>query len=271
MEGALNYKLYGNLTTVKNEVISIPSDILTDNNITTVGHAIGSFYGFVAERIIQESDFDENGKYLYAVPVEGVPQPGDLMFKDLNNDGIINDLDRTIIGKSIPDFTYSFGGEVYYKNFDFSIFFYGIQNADVYNTLRRDIESFEAQDRDHNKSADWAANFWTPENKSTKYVRADQNDINRNTRLSSWWVEDASFLRLKDVQLGYTLPRKLSDRVGLSRVRFYASAMNLYTFTKYKGYDPESPLVTSDPTTPGVDAAVYPIPRTFTGGIQIDF
>ncbi len=271
MEGLFNYKVYANLTTVKNEVISVPSDILTDNNITSEGHTIGSIYGYVAERIIQESDFNEDGKYLYALPVEGTPAPGDLMFRDLNNDGKINDLDRTVIGKGVPDFTYSFGGEIYFKNVDLSVFFYGAQNADVYNTLRRDLESFEAQDLDHNKSADWAVNYWTPENKSTKYVRADPNDSNRNTRISTWWVEDASFLRLKDIQAGYTLPRKLSDRAGLSRVRVYVSAMNLLTFTRYNGYDPESPLSEEDPTTPGVDASTYPIPRTFTAGIQIEF
>jgi len=271
MEGELNYKLFANLTTVKNEVISVPSDILTDNNITTEGHSIGSFYGFVAERIIQESDFDANGDYLYPVPSEGKPSPGDLMFRDLNHDGQISDLDRTVIGKGIPDFTYSFGGEVYYRNFDFSVFFYGIQNADVYNTLRRDLESLEAQDRDHNKSANWAANYWTPERPSTEYVRADLNDSNRNTRLSTWWVEDASFLRLKDIQIGFSFPDRWLEHVGLGRVRVYASGMNLLTFTKYDGYDPEAPLSEGDPTTPGVDASSYPIPRSFTGGIQIDF
>ncbi len=271
MEGRWNYQLFANLTTVKNEVISVPSDILTDNNITSEGHSIGSIYGYVAERIIQESDFDAEGHYLYAKPVEGYPEPGDIMFRDINHDGQITDLDRTIIGKAIPDFTYSFGGELNFKNIDFSVFFYGIQNADVYNTLRRDLESFEAQDRDHNKSADWAANYWTPENPSTKYVRADQNDANRNTRLSSWWVEDASFLRLKDLQLGYTLPRSWTKRVGIGRTRLYVSAMNLLTFTRYEGYDPESPLSTDDPTTPGIDASIYPIPRTFTGGVQLEF
>lgn len=271
MEGSFNYKLFANLNTVKNEVIRIPSDIEDDENITSQGHTIGSLYGFVAERIIQETDFDESGKYKYALPAEGEPKPGDLMFRDLNSDGVINDQDRTIIGKAVPDFTYSFGAELYYRNFDFSVFLYGIQNADIYNTLRRDIECVEAQDLDHNKSADWAQNYWTPENKSTKYLRPGQNDTNKNTRLSSWWVEDASFLRLKDIQMGYTLPRRVVEKSGLSKARLYISAMNLYTFTRYVGYDPESPLESDDPRTPGVDANAYPIPRNFTAGIQIDF
>lgn len=272
MGGDFTYTVFANLSTVKNEVIHIPSTILSDNNITRIGNTIGSIYGYVAERIIQESDFDENGDYLYARPATGIPTPGDLMFKDLNLDGRINDTDRTILGKAVPDFTYSFGGECYYRGFDLSVFLYGIANAQIYNTMRRDIESFETQDLDHNKSADWAANYYGKDGiPSTQYVRADVNDSNRNTRISSWWVDEASFLRLKDIQLGYTLPASLLNRLFISRARIYLSGMNLYTFTPYKGYDPESPLNSDEPTLPGVDSNAYPMPRTLTAGIQLHF
>jgi len=278
MEGSFTYTAFANLSTVKNEVISVPSSILDDNTITREGNTIGSIYGFVAERIIQESDFDEEGNYLYALPTEGVPEPGDLMFKDLNMDGTIDDDDRTIIGKPVPDFTFSLGAELYYRGFDFSVFLYGIANAEIYNTMRRDIESFEAQDMDHNKSADWADHYYGKDGvPSTDYVQADVNDRNRNTRISSWWVEDASFLRIKDLQLGYQLPSSLSKRMGMTSVRVYISAMNLYTFTGYKGYDPESPLSYQAEddidlaTTSGVDTNRYPMPRTLTAGIQVNF
>ncbi len=272
MEGDFTYAVFANLSTVKNEVISIPSSILEDNNITQVGNTIGSIYGFIAERIIQESDFDEEGNFLHAVPTEGVPEPGDLLYKDLNLDGTIDDSDRTVIGKAVPDFTYSFGVECNYRGLDLSLFLYGIANAQIYNTMRRDIESFESQDMDHNKSVDWASNYYGKDgNPSTEYVRADVNNSNNNTRISTWWVDEASFLRLKDIQIGYTLPSTISGRMGMSRVRIYFSAMNLYTFTNYKGYDPESPLNSDQPTMPGVDSSDYPMPRTLTAGIQVGF
>ncbi len=271
MEGAFNYQIFANLATVKNEVVYMPSSIINDNNITRIGHTIGSLFGYVAEGIIQESDFDEEGNYLYAEPVTGIPSPGDLRFKDLNQDGRINDQDRTIIGKAVPDLTYSFGGEIFWKNFDFSVFFYGVHDAQILNTQRRDIFSFETQDLDHNKALEWSENYYSPENPTTEYLRLDPNNTNDNTRTSTWWVEDASFLRLKDVQLGYQLPASITNSVGLSKVRFYVSAANIYTFTKYTGYDPESPLNNDEPTLPGVDVNKYPLPRTIIGGLQIDF
>ncbi|MCF8225148.1 MAG: TonB-dependent receptor [Bacteroidales bacterium] len=271
MEGMFNYRTYASLSTVKNEVVYMPSSIISDNNITRIGNSIGCLFGWVAEGIVQESDFDEEGNYLFAEPSEGIPSPGDLRFKDLNGDGMITDADRTIIGKAIPDFSYSFGVDLYYGNFDLSVFFYGIHNAQIYNTQKRDLESFEQQDLDHNKSADWANNYYSENNQTTEYLRLDPNDSNLNTRISSWWVEDASFLRVKDIQLGYQLPANMALKLNMKKARIYLSAVNFYTFTNYSGYDPESPLNSDEPTLPGVDANNYPLPRTIMAGIQLDF
>ncbi len=281
MEGEFNYNISANLSTVKNEVISIPDNITADDHTTQIGHTIGSLYGFVAEEIIQPSDFDEvienedgtyeyNG-YKYAIPEEGTPKPGNLRFRDLNRDGKITDDDRTIIGKAVPDFTYTFSIEAYYKNFDFSLFLFGMHDYQVFNAQRRSIESFQSQDMDHNKSLDWTQNYWTYENQSTEYLRTDLNDDNRNSRFSTWWIENASFLRLKDVQLGYTLPDNVINFLNLQRFRIYVSGVNLYTFTKYTGRDPESPINSDDPLSAGVDNSAYPLPRVFNAGIQIDF
>jgi len=269
-KGSFEYKVFANLSTVKNKVTSIPSAIINTNNITMDGYPIGSIYGYKAERILQESDFDKDENYLYEMPATGKPSPGDLKFTDVNLDGKINDDDRTIIGKPIPDYTYSFGFECYYRDFDFSVFFYGMQNVEILNSMRKNIESFRTQDMDHNKSAHWAANYYGKEgNPSTEYVRADRNDANQNSRGSSWWVDDASFLRVKDLQIGYAIPNNILRHVGMSSVRIYFSALNLYTFTKYKGYDPESPLNNDTPTQPGIDENKYPIPRVFNFGIQV--
>jgi TonB-linked SusC/RagA family outer membrane protein len=271
MEGVFNYRLKGNFSRVRNKVVSIPESIIGGNHITKEGHTVGSFYGYVAEGIIQEDDFDEEGNYKYAIPAEGEPAPGDLRFKDLNRDGKITDNDRTIIGKAIPDFNYSFTVDLFYQNFDLSLFMFGMQNYQVYNNQRSQIESFQSQDMDHNKSLDWAQNYYTEEDPSTKYLRADLNNTNQNDRISTWWVEDASFLRVQDLQIGYTLPKSALSYVGLSNARIYVSVKNLYTFTGYKGRDPESPINSNDPLNPGVDNNAYPLPRVYTAGINIDF
>ncbi len=270
MEGAFNYSASANLTTIKNEVVYIPGDILSGNNLTTLGHTIGSFYGYVAERILTAADFDESNQYLHASPATGKPEPGDLKFKDLNNDGIINDLDRTIIGKAVPDFIYSLNLEAQYMNFDISLFFYGMQNFQVYNHLRAAIEGFSTQDMGHNKLRDYSLNYYRADRPSTKYIRADLNNRNQNDRPSTWFLEEASFVRLKDVQLGYTIPRQVINKTGLASTRIYVSATNLLTLTQYTGRDPEAPTV-SGPLTPGNDGGTYPVPRSLTLGVQVDF
>jgi TonB-dependent starch-binding outer membrane protein SusC len=270
VEGNFNYNISANFTTIKNEVKYLPGDILSGNNLTTMGHTIGSFFGYIAERILTPSDFNEVGNYLHAMPSNGKPSPGDLKFKDLNNDGILNDLDRTIIGKAVPDFVYSLSLEASYKNFDVSVFFYGMQNFSVYNHLRAAIEGFSTQDMGHNKLRDYTQNYYRTDRPSEKYIRADMNNTNQNDRASTWFLEDASFLRLKDIQVGYSLPARASNYLGISRARLYVSATNTFTFTKYSGRDPESPTV-SGPLTPGNDGGTYPVPRSLTAGIQLDF
>ena len=275
MTGDFNYIISGNLTTIKNEVKYVPGEIIRDaarrfHNITKIGHTIGSFYGYVAERIITPDDFDAEGNYLYARPSSGTPQPGDLMFKDLNNDGIIDDLDRTIIGKAVPDLTYGLSLETMYRGWDFSVFFYGMHNYHVYNHMRPDIEGFSSQDMGHNKLAAFAENYYREDRPSTEYIRADLNNDNINDRPSTWYLENASFFRLKDIQLGYSFPGNVNKSIGLSGTRIYVSATNLFTITGYTGRDPEAPTV-SEPLTPGNDTGTYPVPRAINFGIQVDF
>lgn len=269
MEGLFQYSIATNITTVKNEVKYIPGALLSGNNMTAIGYPIGSFYGYIAERILNADDFGTNGDYLYATPSTGKPSPGDLKFKDLNNDGFINDVDRTIIGKAIPDLIYSFNFDFTYKNIDMAIFLYGMHNYQIYNHLRSAIEGFQSQDMGHNKLLDYAMNYYRVEKPSTQYIRADLNNTNQNDRPSTWYLENGSFLRLKDIQFGYSLPQYIVNRYGLSRFRVFVSASNLVTLTKYSGRDPESPTVAA-PLTPGNDNGTYPVPRSFTIGVQMD-
>jgi len=269
MEGDFNYEITGMLTTIKNTVVDIPETYISGNNIAREGNTVGSLYGFIAERILTPNDFDADGNYLHAVPAEGVPSPGDLKYTDLNLDGVINDVDRTIIGKPIPDMIYSLNLNLYYKNFDFSMYWYGAKNVQVFNTQRAGIECFWSQDLDHNKTVDYAQNYYRVDRPSEEYVRADINNANLNDRISTWWVEDASFLRLKDLQLGYSLSKEAAQSIGMSGLRIYVSAVNLLTITDYKGRDPESPT-SGSPMGVGTDGGSYPLPRILTAGILLN-
>ena len=286
-EGDFQYSISANLSTYKNEVIDLglpketgKPEIVTTYTITEPGHCIGSFYGYVAEGILQVEDFaqdengnlitDSNGHYtLLSAKQQPGTSPGDIKFKDLNNDGVINALDRTIIGKPLPDFGYGLNIDLFYKNFDVTIFFQGLQNLNVYNDLMANIGvATDRYGKDENKLVD-VLDYWTPENRSNTMTRAYPVDENFNSNISTWFLEDASFLRIKTLQIGYTLPSSVMNRIGVDRLRIFVNANNLYTFTKYRGYDPE--IGDTDPLNQGIDLGYYPVPRTFMIGLQLDF
>lgn len=306
--GDFNYGIISSFTTIKNKVLSLPiSDItsVSGYNRSIVGHSIGALYGYSSDGIIQldesnyakgvdgnwQKELDSNelwtGNYLgykHALQSGLVPQPGDLKYKDLNGDGVITALDKTLIGKTIPSITYTIGFDCSYKNFDFNIFLFGVNNFDIYNKQRASLSSMNTQDMGHNKLNDFAQNHWTVENKSTTQLRVDQSNRNVNDQLSSFWVEDGSFLRIKDVQFGYTLSKTKCASLGVGSIRAYANASNIFCFTAYKGRDPE-PFMSGDPMNSGIDDGLllialpgttvstnaYPIPRSFTFGLQIGF
>ncbi len=260
--GGLSYDISGNLTTIKNSVLELPEDvpIYDAYTITTEGHTIGSFYGYVAEGIFQSEEEIE----LHALQSAS---PGDIKFRDVNNDGIINDLDRTIIGKPVPDFTYGFNLDLAYRGVDLSLFLYGMQNLDVYNDHRTFIGvATDKHSKDFNKLRE-TNDYWTPENNSTTMTRISTKDPNRNTRMSSWFVEDASFLRVQSLQVGYSIPVSVLQRVKITKLRIYVNASNLHVFSKYSGYDPE--VGSTNVLQMGVDQGNYPIPRTISFGIQL--
>lgn len=280
--GDFRYEITGNLTTISNKVDYLPAgDIIEDYNTALVGHAIGGIYGYVAERILQESDFvtDENGHAVMNADGTYTPlfpkqqdrtSPGDIKFKDLNKDGTVNELDRTLIGKVIPDLVYGLTFNATYKAFDFSFAFLGEQGVDVYNYYRSraGLASGDNTSKDENKLRE-VLNYWTPDNPVKNQTRISITDENNNGRTSSWWIEDGSFLRLRDIQLGFTLPENLSKKLSISRLRIYAGATNLLTLTKYSGYDPE--VRSSNILSTNIDGGNYPVPRSFTFGVTVDF
>lgn len=260
--GKFSYSLGGNITTIKNKVVSLPNStpIFTDYTITTEGHTIGSFFGYVADGIFQSQEEVDNHAEQDAVP-------GDIRFKDINQDGRITSLDRVIIGKPLPDFTYGLTLDLGYRNFDMVVYLYGMQNLDVYNQHYSFIGlATDRESKDFNKLRS-VSNYWTETNPVSDQTRLSTKDTNYNARISSWFTEDASFLRIQSLQLGYQLPERLSARLNLENLRFYVNVQNLHVFTKYRGYDPE--VGSNNVLRMGVDEGYYPIPRSFIVGIQV--
>lgn len=284
--GEFSYGISSNITTIKNVVnyLPVPNIIPTTGyNITQEGHSIGTLYGYVDKGIIQLTNEyftpDANGNFVkdnkgnYSgykfANQEGVnPQPGDIRYADLNADGKIDATDRTIIGKTIPSLNYTLSFDCSYKNFDISIFMNGVNDFDIYNLQRAGLSTMS--NGDGNKLNEFASDYWSETNPSTTHVRSDISNTNKNNQISTFWIEDGSFLRIKDVQFGYNLENKLCKKMNINSLRVYANASNLYNFTTYKGRDPES-FMSSSPLESGIDNGSYVTPRSVTVGLQVGF
>jgi TonB-linked SusC/RagA family outer membrane protein len=269
-----SYSLSANIATNQNKVISLNSNQpiiaqLTSGteqsySITQQGGQISEFYGYVMEGVFKDqADVDKHA-------TQAGSGPGDIKFKDLNNDGVINASDQTIIGSPFPKFTYGFNASLKYKNFDLDVFLTGKQDQYLYNLVWGTVNEGNG---DNNATTDQLRR-WTPTNTNTDIPRAIYGNPGLNTRPSTRYVENASYLRIQNVQIGYNLGRRVLNSLKLSRLRIYLSAENLATITKYKGYNPEIGKLSEgsqSSLTRGIDFAMIPIPRIFQGGIQIDF
>ena len=188
-------------------------------------------------------------------------------YKDLNGDGIIDDNDKTMIGRGLPIHTGGFTNDLRYKNVDLSIFFQWSYGNDVLNANRLIFESSNNISRELNQFASYA-NRWTPENPTSNIPRATSSASNRV--FSSRVIEDGSFLRLKTITLGYSLPARMLRKAGIDKVRFYVAAQNLFTISNYSGYDPEV-SIRDGALTPGLDFSAYPRSRSFSFGVNLGF
>ncbi len=257
------------LSTYKNKVVSLGLAAPLDNGFTritggslrtTQGSPANYFYGFVTEGIFQTKE----EVAAHAVQTPGTDPttstaPGDIKFKDLNGDGIINDQDRTNIGNANPTFTYGLTNTFTYKNFELSVFVQGSQGNKVLNFSRWYTEGGVSNGNYSNA----VIGRWTAAGSNNKMPRLTLNDPNGNNRVSDRFVEDGSYLRIKNVRLAYTIPTKWADRMKLKRTQLYVSAQNLITLTNYTGMDPE--------VGGGVDLGFYPQARTLLAGVTVDF
>ena len=253
----------------KNNVESINSDtpIITASGgfnsaigLIKAGYPVNVFYGYITDGIFQnQAEVDSHAVQMPGSNSATSTAPGDIRFKDLNNDGVVNDKDRTIIGNPNPKFTFSFNNTFSYKNFDLTIFLQGSYGNDIFNANRMYTEAMSII---QNQSTA-VLGRWTGEGTSNNIPRAIYGDPNQNSRVSDRYIEDGSYLKIKNINLSYTLPKAVFGQ-NFNSVKIFVSAQNLVTWTKYSGFDPEVPVN-------GIDNGTYPITRTVSLGLNIGF
>jgi TonB-linked SusC/RagA family outer membrane protein len=276
-KGVVKYDLSGNFATLKNNVLSLSNSTpipggRIDNGVyatlTTVGHPIGSFYALQTEGIFQ-NDADI---FKHAYQGSGI-RPGDVKFKDQNGDGIIDSKDRVFLGSAIPKFTYGFTANVSYSNFDLSVFFQGDVGNKLYLQVNKDIEGFY---RPFNLTQRVYDERWHGEGTSNTMPRVSWLGSTNNIIPSSRFIEDGSYLRLKNLQIGYTFPSKLFGNSGIKGLRIYITGQNLLTFTKYTGLDPEMHVSDNvnkeqnvSDVAAGIDWGTYPSAKSYVLGLNV--
>jgi TonB-linked SusC/RagA family outer membrane protein len=265
--GQVKYKIGGVASTVHNEVLNLGASSGSDSFIsagdlgngqlvtrTQVGKPIGSFYGYQVIGIFQ------NQTELDTSPKLSGQEIGDLRYADNNKDGLINADDRTYIGSPIPSFIFGFNSEFSYKSFDLSLDFQGQSGNKIYNgkmAVRPDLYNFEAR----------VKNYWRGEGTSNVEPRPTAGGVNYEQ--STYFIEDGSYLRLRNIRIGYNFPVLLIKKLGLTNARAYLSGTNIFTLTKYSGFTPE--IGGSDGFSSGIDLGIYPITAVYSVGVNVTF
>lgn len=278
------WRTSANLTAIRNEVLALGpegDDIISGaggpdggaeggvsgTHITRIGEPLGNFFGFVRDGIyLNQEEIDSN-------PVQDFPnrQPGDWRTKDTNGDGIIDADDRTITGSPFPDFTYGVTNTFKYKNIDFSVLLVGSQGNDILNLSIREYGNFAAN---NNIITEQFNGFQSPTNIGNGLPRAARNPSSNQTAISTYHVEDGSFLSVRNITLGYNLESTVSERLNLESARIYVGVQNAFLFTNFIGFNPEESIEdngAASALSPGVSYGGYPLPRTFTLGLNLKF
>ncbi|WAC14714.1 TonB-dependent receptor [Dyadobacter pollutisoli] len=261
VDGAFKWKTNGNISVNRNKVIKLNNadQFLFGNSIVRVGESVGSFYGNVFEGIWQSTDEIKAAGNL----ARAGDLPGAIHYKDVNGDGVFNEAsDRQILGKGMPQFIFGLTNNISYRGFDFSVFFQGVQGNTILNATRKSMEQSDPSD---NLLKTVINGAWRADRPSNALPSIRQW---RSTNTDSFYIEDGSFVRLKNISLGYAFQVKTN---WLKRARVYVSAQNLATFTKYRGYDPEVNSDFSSNMQYGLDNYSYPAARTFTVGASLSF
>ena len=272
--GNVGFEFTGNIAYLHNEILSLAAPIVggrIDHGVyatrNEVGYPVGSFFLYEVGGIFQ------NPLEIITSAYQGANiRPGDVRYIDQNGDGIINELDRVHVGSAIPKYTTGFQFAGNYKSFDLALFWHGAFGHKIYYQVATDIEGFY---RPFNLTMRYYNERWTGEGTSDTQPRASWSGKANNTRPSTRFLEDGSFMRLKNIQFGYTLPVNITQRLRMESARVYFIAHNLITFTRYPGLDPE--MTTSDNSkeegdaAAGIDWGTYPLAKSFNLGIMISF
>lgn len=262
LTGELGWETNLTATYNKNKIKDLNSDVpyyinqINNSYVTmlTKDYPINVFYGYVTDGIFQ------NQSEVNTHAVQPGAEPGDIRFRDLNNDGVINDSDRTVIGNPNPSWLFSMNNSLSYKGFELSVFLQGIAGNKIYNANNIDNTGMAAA---YNQTTD-VLKRWQGEGTSNSMPRAVFGDPNQNTRVSDRFVENGSYLRLKNITLSYTFPKQWLQKAQIENARLYVSCENVATITGYSGFDPEVGIN-------GIDQNRYPISRTFSLGLNFNF
>ena len=253
------YDINANISTYRNKVTKLPADVQNSyggdgDKDNILGHPLNSLYGHVADGIFKtQEDVDnaaeQDGKGL-----------GRIRYRDLNGDGKITDKDRTWIAVQHPDFIYGLNINLEYRNFDLTMFWQGVFNIDVENIQKYHTDFWSVRETGSNKGRR-LLDAWSPSNPDSDIPAISATDTNWENRLSTYFIENGSYLKLRTLQLGYTLPKRWAFKVKMDKFRLYVSGQNLLTIKSksFTGIDPENP------------AFGYPIPMSFTVGANISF
>lgn len=244
-----------------NEIVTQANSVI--DFVTRVGQPIGSYYTYVTDGVYQNQvQIDQDIANGIVVPNA---QPGDFRFKKFGKDNTINADDKQITGNYMPDFTYGYSTSLKYKDFDFSFALQGVYGNEIANINRRYLANMEGN---ANQLA-IAKDRWMSDSQpgSGKVYRANRNATGMNSVISTWHIEDGSYMRIREITLGYNLPKQLLKRFGVSGLRVYGSAFNPFTFTDYSGYNPEV-STNSSPIMQGVDYGTYPLAKSFVFGLN---
>ncbi|WP_341835806.1 TonB-dependent receptor [Chitinophaga pollutisoli] len=254
----LNYNIWGNVSYNKNEVLSVNGESrISGSTIVKAGHAMNSFY------VLESDGFFQNQEEISKHATQpGNPRPGFIRFKDQNGDGVINGDDRVVVNASgmVPKYTFAFGLNLDYKGFSLTSAWQGVAGIKVYPRANLAVPFNNGA----NATWEWTRDTWTPENPNARLPLLTIGDQANFTQLNDFWLRSGNYLRLKNLQLAYSIPKSLMDKLKMTKITVYANAENLLTISKYKDMDPES-LVNRN------DLYTYPMMKTFTAGVNVTF
>lgn len=257
----LKYDISANISSYRNKITALPATVAANGTFggngvkSVVGHPNGAQVGYVADGIFKSQEEVDNH-----ATQEGAA-PGRIRWRDLDGNGVINEADQKWIYDPVPDFSYGLNIYLEYKNFDFTMFWQGVQGADIISDLKKETDLWSGLNIGFLNKGKRVLDAWTPQNPNSTIPALSRDDVNNEKRVSTYFVEDGSFLKLRNIQLGYNLPEKVTKKLKMERLRFYLSAQNVLTIKSkdFTGVDPENPNFG------------YPIPLNVTFGINVSF